>query len=467
MNGSGSGRASPSIDDLALLHRLEQRRLRLRRRAVDLVGQQQVGEHRALAEAEACPTPASKMRLADDVGRHQVGRELHPLELEVERGGQRLHQQRLGHAGHALEQHVAADEQRGDEARQRALLADDDLADLVAHRQHGVARRRMHRRRRSAFCAGGRRARRGGVSLTDHAPRPAVTAAEGGPTCWAARETATGTPAPPAARSTIDSPERSERAQRAMRVRANLSSMVTSRGWLGGLGEGDERGLVGGGPVGERLEDAGARDARAGGGHVGDDVGAARPDPGSAARRWCAAARRGSGARRRPGARPGGAGSRRPRPAPSRAARPAAARATGRPEPRRRHRHTTTNAPQELNEARLQTRRDEVDQRLAPLAGARGCRTATCGRARGARSPTASTLLSPWPKRALTNVSGPPRAITAIRSRPEAGRQGEEPTYRRTAPTAMMEPQFGSAFRCSAATGRPLAHEACGEGGHR
>ena len=38
--------------DLLLLHRLEQRRLRLRRGAVDLVGEQQVGEHRARLEAE-------------------------------------------------------------------------------------------------------------------------------------------------------------------------------------------------------------------------------------------------------------------------------------------------------------------------------------------------------------------------------------------------------------------------------
>jgi hypothetical protein len=37
---------------LPLLHRLEQRRLRLRRRAVDLVGEQQVGEDRARAEGE-------------------------------------------------------------------------------------------------------------------------------------------------------------------------------------------------------------------------------------------------------------------------------------------------------------------------------------------------------------------------------------------------------------------------------
>ena len=50
--------------DLALLHRLEQRGLRLRRRAVDLVGQQHVGEHRARAGTGTRrhrPPPPSRM----------------------------------------------------------------------------------------------------------------------------------------------------------------------------------------------------------------------------------------------------------------------------------------------------------------------------------------------------------------------------------------------------------------------
>ena len=50
---------------------------------------------------------------ADDVGRHQVGRELDAVELEVDRLRERLDQQRLGEAGHAAQQHVAA----GEEAR--------------------------------------------------------------------------------------------------------------------------------------------------------------------------------------------------------------------------------------------------------------------------------------------------------------------------------------------------------------
>ena len=46
-------RMPPAADrHLVLLHRLEQRRLRLRRRAVDLVGQDHVGEDRPLHKPE-------------------------------------------------------------------------------------------------------------------------------------------------------------------------------------------------------------------------------------------------------------------------------------------------------------------------------------------------------------------------------------------------------------------------------
>src|SRR5690606_4174344 len=48
--------------------------------------------------------------------------------------------ERLGHAGHALEQHVAADEQRRDQPGHGAVLADDDLGDLLADGEHGGAR---------------------------------------------------------------------------------------------------------------------------------------------------------------------------------------------------------------------------------------------------------------------------------------------------------------------------------------
>ena len=74
--------------DRELLHRLEQRGLRLRRRAVDLVREQHVREQRARHERPGAPARGDV--LFDDVGardvrRHQVGRELDSLEREPER----------------------------------------------------------------------------------------------------------------------------------------------------------------------------------------------------------------------------------------------------------------------------------------------------------------------------------------------------------------------------------------------
>ena len=137
MNGSGSGRASPVDADLTFLHGLQQCRLGLRRRPVDLVGQQQVGEHRAGAELELGGAGVVHQR-AGDVAGHQVGGELHPLELQLQRRGQRAHQQRLRDARHAFEQHVAAAQQRDHQSADHGVLTDDGLGDLGAQRQQRV-----------------------------------------------------------------------------------------------------------------------------------------------------------------------------------------------------------------------------------------------------------------------------------------------------------------------------------------
>ena len=89
--------------DRLLLHRLEQRRLRLGRGAVDLVGEHDVREDRPVLELEAARRLARRAALddhvgADDVGGHQVGRELDARERQVQRLGQRAHQQRLAQA---------------------------------------------------------------------------------------------------------------------------------------------------------------------------------------------------------------------------------------------------------------------------------------------------------------------------------------------------------------------------------
>ena len=65
--------------DLVLLHDLEQRGLDLGRRAVDLVGEEEVGEHRALLDIERAEVRPVDAR-ADEVGRHEVRGELDALE---------------------------------------------------------------------------------------------------------------------------------------------------------------------------------------------------------------------------------------------------------------------------------------------------------------------------------------------------------------------------------------------------
>ena len=138
--------ARPAVDgDLPLLHGLQQRGLRLGRRPVDLVGEQQVGEHRPLAEAELARAAVVDQR-AGDVAGHEVGGELHPRGLQPQRGRQRPHGQRLRHAGDALDEDVAAAQQGDDEAGDHGLLADDGLADLDGDALQGRAGVRRARR---------------------------------------------------------------------------------------------------------------------------------------------------------------------------------------------------------------------------------------------------------------------------------------------------------------------------------
>ncbi len=114
---------------VAFLHDLQQRRLHLRRRAVDLVGEQEVDHHRAELGVElllALPVDAG----TDDVGGHQVGRELDARERPADHPREGLHGQRLGHAGNTLEQDVALGQQADQHPLHELVLADDDPFDL-------------------------------------------------------------------------------------------------------------------------------------------------------------------------------------------------------------------------------------------------------------------------------------------------------------------------------------------------
>ena len=87
-------------------------------------------EHRAELGVEAAavgPVDAG----ADEVGGHQVGRELDAAEAAAEHLGEGLDGQRLGEARDALEQHVAAGEKATSNALEHRVLADDHALDLV------------------------------------------------------------------------------------------------------------------------------------------------------------------------------------------------------------------------------------------------------------------------------------------------------------------------------------------------
>ena len=114
---------------LALLHHLEQRRLHLGRRAVDLVGEQEVAEDRAELGVERSLPRAVHAR-ADEVGRDEVRRELDALERAAEHVGDGLDRQRLREAGDALDQEVPAREQADEHALEHLVLPGDHALDL-------------------------------------------------------------------------------------------------------------------------------------------------------------------------------------------------------------------------------------------------------------------------------------------------------------------------------------------------
>ncbi len=144
-----------------LLHGLEQRALDLRRRAVDLVGEDEVGEDGALAHAEVARGLVVDER-AHEVGREQVRRELDALEARVDGAGERGDGERLGEAGHALDEHVPAREQADQQALHEHGLPDDDLPDGVEEGSDERARAGdAVREGAEVGRGGGHRARRG------------------------------------------------------------------------------------------------------------------------------------------------------------------------------------------------------------------------------------------------------------------------------------------------------------------
>ena len=136
----GRGQRVGSIADghLPLLHGLEQGGLHLRRRPVDLVGEDDVGEDGALARREGLVALVVD-ESTGDVRRQQIGRELDAAVARVERLGEGPNAERLGQAGHTLEQQMALRQQPHEQPIEQLLLAHDDLADLIEDRGQASA----------------------------------------------------------------------------------------------------------------------------------------------------------------------------------------------------------------------------------------------------------------------------------------------------------------------------------------
>src|SRR5207249_1859852 len=120
---------------LPFLHCLQQRGLHLRRRTVDLVGQDEIREDGAelgIKGAGVLVVDAG----ADQVRGDQVGRELDSLELTVDDPGGGFNRQRLGQSGYPLDQHMAACQERDQNPLQHQVLTDDDLLDLDQNLAH-------------------------------------------------------------------------------------------------------------------------------------------------------------------------------------------------------------------------------------------------------------------------------------------------------------------------------------------
>ena len=117
---------------LALLHRLQQGGLHLGRRPVHLIGQDDVGEDGPLADVELSILGVVDLGTGD-VGREQVRRELDAHEGGGDAAGEGAHGERLGQAGHALDQDMAPAEEAHQEAVDERFLADDDARRLRLH----------------------------------------------------------------------------------------------------------------------------------------------------------------------------------------------------------------------------------------------------------------------------------------------------------------------------------------------
>ena len=127
---TGAQRMVGAVDgDHPLLHRLQQRRLRLRRGAVDLVGEKNLREDGAFGEGEAVVREIEQVG-AQHIARHQVRRELDAAEVKRQAGGEAAGEHGLGGARHAFDERMAFAEQTHQQQIQGGVLPHHGLVDF-------------------------------------------------------------------------------------------------------------------------------------------------------------------------------------------------------------------------------------------------------------------------------------------------------------------------------------------------
>src|SRR6516162_11469662 len=126
--------------DLALGHGFQEGCLRLRRGAVDLVAEQQVGEDGPWAENYLAGARVED-RCAGEVGGQHVRGELNPGELQPEGGGEGTREQGLAQARQVLDEDVPGGQDAEQDLCDRFPLADDDPLNLGEHLGAALRRR--------------------------------------------------------------------------------------------------------------------------------------------------------------------------------------------------------------------------------------------------------------------------------------------------------------------------------------
>ena len=123
--------------NLCFTHRFQETALGLRRGAIDLVGQHDVGKDRTRYELKPLFLPV-KHGDADDVGRQQIAGELNALERTVKRSGQAVCQCGFADARNVFEQKMATGQKADHRHLDHMGFPLDDQRDIVLDCPDGV-----------------------------------------------------------------------------------------------------------------------------------------------------------------------------------------------------------------------------------------------------------------------------------------------------------------------------------------